>query len=123
MIDKFQRIARTIHFMKLPAIAIGLISLLFIISFVFIAQSDAGNRWLMPGFIMLLWAISTYTFIVNFQLIPAKADKSMRFFSRLKRNIHRALYWLVALIFLGVTVGAVFITYRMTYVWIKDYAG
>ena len=83
MIDKFQRIARTIHFIKLPAIAIGLISLLFIISF---------------------------AFIVNFQFIPAKADKSMRFFSRLKRNIHRAWYWLVALIFLGATAGAVFIT-------------
>ena len=123
MIDKFQRIARSIQFLRLPAIIVGLISFLLIVTLIFVAQSGTGKRWLMLGFISLLWAISTYAFIVNFQSIPTKADKTMRFFTRIKRHIHRAWHWLVALIFLGATSGALFISYRMIYVWFKDYGG
>ena len=122
MIDTLQRIARAIQFLRLPAIVVGSMSLILICTLIFIAQPGAGDRWLMPGFVSLLWAVSTYAFIVNFQSIPAKVDKSMRFFTRLKRNIHRAWYWLVALIFLGASLGVLFVSYRMIFVWIKDYS-
>ena len=113
MIDKLQRIAQAIQILRLPSIAVGLISLASMVMIMFISNSHESDRFLIPSIVGLLWAISTYSFIVTFRSVPEKANKSLKFFSKLKRIINRGWYWFIGLVFLGTTMAVMFVTYRM----------
>ncbi len=123
MIDKLQRIAQTIQILRLPSIAVGLISLPSIVVIIFTSKSHEGDRFLIPSFVGLLWAMSTYSFIVTFRSVPEKASKTLGFFSKLKRNIHRGWYWFISVVFLGTTVAVILVTYRMVAIWLSDFGG
>jgi len=123
MIDKLQGIAKAIKILRLPSIAVGLISLASMVVIIFISRSHESDRFLIPSIVGLLWGISTYSFIVTFRSVPEKANKSLKFFSKLKRNINRGWYWFIGVVFLGTTVVAIFVTYRMVSIWLRDYSG
>ena len=123
MIDKFQRIAQIIKFLRLPSIAVGLISLASMVVIMFISKSPESDRFLIPSIVGLLWAISTYSFIVTFRSVPEKSNISLKFFSKLKRNINRGWYWFIGIVFLGTTVAVMFVTYRLVSIWLRDYGG
>jgi hypothetical protein len=78
MIDKLQGIAQAIQILRLPSIAVGLISLASMVGIIFISKSHESDRFLIPSIAGLLWAISTYSFIVIFRSVPKKANKSLK---------------------------------------------
>ena len=123
MINKLQGIAQAIQILRLPSIAVGLISLALMVVIMFTSKSPESYRFLIPSVVGLLWAISTYSFIVTFRSVPEKANKSSKFFSKLKRNINRGWYWFIGVVFLGTTVAVMFVTYRMVSIWLRDYGG
>jgi hypothetical protein len=41
----------------------------------------------------------------------------------LKRKLARAGYWLMGVSFVGMTIGALFVSYRMIAIWRRDYGG
>ncbi len=84
---------------------------------------DATGKYLIPGFLGILWSLSAHAFIINFQSVPEKAKRSDGFLHRLKRNVHRSWYWIIAFIFTGTTVAAVFFTFRLVSIWLNDYNG
>ena len=89
----------------------------------FISESHESDRFLIPSIVGLLWAISTYYFIVTFRSVPKKANKSMKLFSKLKRNINRGWYWFIGVVFFGTTVAVMFVTLRMVSIWLESYVG
>ncbi|MGI9301549.1 MAG: hypothetical protein ACR2RB_02425 [Gammaproteobacteria bacterium] len=123
MIDSLQRIAQAIQILRLPAVAVGLISLASIAVIIFASSSHEGDRLLIPSVAGLLWAVSAYSFIVTFRSVPEKASNTLRFFSRLKRNISRGWYWFISVVFLGTTAAGIFVTSRMVSIWLRDYGG
>jgi Mn2+/Fe2+ NRAMP family transporter len=123
MIDKLQGFAQTIQILRLPSIAVGLISLASMVVIMFISKSPESDRFLIPSIVGLLWAISTYSFIVTFRSVPEKSNISLKFFSKLKRNINRGWYWFIGIVFLGTTVAVMFVTYRLVSIWLRDYGG
>ena len=123
MIDKLQGFAQTIQILRLPSIAVGLISLASMVVIMFISKSPESDRFLIPSIVGLLWAISTYSFIVTFRSVPEKSNISLKFFSKLKRNISRGWYWFIGIVFLGTTVSVMFVTYRLVSIWLRDYGG
>ena len=123
MIDKLQRLAQGIQILRLPSIVVGLIGFASIIAIMFTSKSPEGDRFLIPCIVGLLWAMSTYSFIVTFRSVPAKANKSLKLLGKLKRNINRGWHWLIGLLFLGTTVAVMFVTLRMVSIWMKDYSG
>ena len=123
MIDKLQRISQATQILRLPSIAVGLISLASMVVIMFISESQESDRFLIPSIVSLLWAISTYSFIVTFRSVPKKANKSLRFFSKLKRNINRGWYWFIGVVFFGTTVAVMFLTFRMVSIWLESYDG
>lgn len=120
IIEKLQRIAQTIQILRLPAIAVGLISLASIVVIIITSGSHEGDRFLIPSFVGLLWAMSTYSFIVVFRSVPEKASKTLGLFSKLKRDINRGLHWLIGVVFIGTTVFALIVTYKLISIWMKD---
>jgi len=121
MIDKLQGIAKAIQILRLPSIAVGLISLSLMVVILFISESHESDRFLIPSIVGLLWAISTYSFIVTFRSVPEKANKPLKFFSKLKSYIIRGWYWFMGVVFLAATVAVIFLTYRMVSIWLVDY--
>lgn len=123
MIDKLQRIAQAIQILRLPTIAVGLITLASIVVIIFTSKSHDGDRFLIPSIVGLLWAMSTFSFIKVFRSVPEKASEESSLFSKLKRNINRGMHWLIGVVFLGSTVFVIFVTYRLVSIWIKDLGG
>ena len=122
MIDKLQKIAQAIQFLRLPVIAVGFFCLATTILIVINAISNDGDKFLIPSFVGVLWAMSTYTFIVTFRSVPEKADNSLSWYGKLKRHLHRGWYWLISTVFLASTVAAIFFTKSMISIWLRDYA-
>lgn len=123
MIDRFQRIAQNLRFLLLPSILVGSVCLVSIVIIVVGIRSEELERFLTPSFVGLIWAATTYAFIVTFCTVPEKADKSLRLIGNLKRRISRGWYWFIAVVFLGTTIAALIMTGRLMSVWLKDYAG
>ena len=123
MIDKLQGFAQTIQILRLPSIAVGLISLASMIVIMFISKSPESDRFLIPSIVGLLWATSTYSFIVTFRSVPEKSNISLKFFSKLKRNINRGWYLFIGVVFFGTTIVVMFVTYRLDSIWLRDYGG
>jgi Mn2+/Fe2+ NRAMP family transporter len=122
-VPEIQGIAKAIQILRLPSIAVGLISLASMVAIIFISKSHESDRFLIPSIVVLLWAISTYTFIVTFRSVPKKANKSMKFFSKLKRNINRSWHWFIGVVFVGTTVAVMVLTFRMVSIWLGSYGG
>jgi hypothetical protein len=123
MLNTLQNIAQAIQILRLPSVAVGAIALAFTVTTVFNSKSHAEDLFLIPSIIALLWAMSTYFFIITFCSIPQKPDQSLPFVSRIKTKAYRLWYWLIGVIFLTTTIAAVAITYRMISIWLKDYSG
>jgi hypothetical protein len=123
MIDKLQQFSQSIQFLRLPAIVVGLSCLATMATIFLGSVSHDGDRFLVPAFVGVLWAMSTYSFIVTFQFVPEKAGKTLGFFSKLKRNLYRGWYWLISVVFLGTTIVAIYLTNSLVSMWLRDYGG
>ena len=122
MIDKLQNISQAIQYLRLPAIAVGFFCLVSTIVIILNSNSHVGDRFLIPSFVGVVWAMSTYTFIVTFQSVPEKADNSLSVIGKLKRHLHRGWYWVISMVFLGTTLAAIYFTNSMISIWLRNYA-
>lgn len=123
MIDKLQRVAGRLQFLRLPAMVLGLVSLATMITVIVSSKSHEDDYYLMPSIVGLLWSMASYSFLVNFSSIPEKSDSSWKLIARFKRSAVRAGYWLLAMLFILTTVGALFVSYRMITIWLRDFTG
>ena len=123
MIDSFQRFANRLWPLRIVAVGAGVFSLVLVVVMMFFSTTQEDDRYLIPGVLGILWSLSTYAFISTFQSVPEKAKRSDGFLHRLKRNIHRSWYWIIAFIFTGTTVATVFLTFRLFSIWLNDYNG
>jgi hypothetical protein len=87
------------------------------------SKSHADDFYLIPSAVGVLWSVTSYSFLINFISVPKRADPSWRFFRRLKRHVARTGYWLLGVVFIATTAGALFASYRMVNIWLRDYAG
>ncbi len=123
MIDLFSKIATALQPFRLPVIVLGVISLAVLITTIFGSKSHAEDYFLIPSAVGLLWSFGSYGFIVNFTSVPQSADPSWSFFKRLKRHMIRTGYRLLGVVFIVLTAGIIFTSYRMVSIWLKDYTG
>jgi hypothetical protein len=121
MIDRFTQIANVLRFLRLPSVVVGLVCLVAVITIVVGSNSHGDDLYLIPSVVGILWAIATYTFVVGFSAVPPRADSSWGLFRRLKRKIVRMGYWLMAVAFIGTSVGVVVVSYRLLAVWFRDF--
>lgn len=123
MIDSFQRFANRLWPLRIVAVGAGVLSLVLVVVIILFSTTQEDDRYLIPGVLGILWSLSAYAFISTFQSVPEKAKKPDGFLRRLKRNIHRSWYWIIAFIFTGTTVATAFLTFRLVSIWLNDYNG
>jgi hypothetical protein len=121
MIDRLRAISRTISFLSLPAIILGIACLGYAVFIVFSSDSHQGDKYLFPSIGGFLWSLSAYGLIETFKHVPSALADNAGFFKRLRHNFSRLWYWLIALIFVGTTIGILVITARILSIWLRDY--
>ncbi len=121
MIDRFAKVANTLQILRLPSVIAGVLSSAAMLTVIITSKTHESDFYLIPSSVGLLWSIATYSFLVNFQSVPNKAESSWSLFERIKRNAIRAWYWLIAVLFVVTTIAVMAISYRMIAVWLRDY--
>jgi hypothetical protein len=119
VIDKLRYLAESIRILRLPLIALGFLCL-SVAAYVIFANNSA-ERFLIPSCGGVLWAMSTYFFIETFRSVPNLGDETLTFFGRQKRKLHRAWYWIIAMVFLITTIAAIFVTSKFISIWFRDF--
>lgn len=123
MIDRLGKIAQTLQFLRIPTIITGLVCLIVLTVIIFTSKTHEDDIYLIPSIIGLLWSVTAYSFLTGFNSVPQKAEDSWKFFQRVKRKLIRSWYWLLAIIFLGTSILAILVTFRIISIWIGDYLG
>lgn len=72
----------------------------------------AGDRYLVPAFVALLWLLCLYSFVACFRSLPAAAGPGAGFVTRWRARAARALYWLIAALLLGASLAVVLVSIR-----------
>ncbi len=121
LLDTIQRTAAAVQGFKRPALVLALLFLLAVLYIVLSSQSHAGDRYLIPCIIGLLWSLSAYAFIINFRSLPPPAEQGAAVLSRLKRRLQRIWYGLLALLFSTATIAVLIVSYRLLATWLRGY--
>ena len=121
MIETLQTIAKKLQRTK-PLILI--VALLF--SGLFLATLSGvdgiGNdAYLIPSVLGVIWAALLFVLISVFPYVPAKPDKGLGFFARLKIRIKRGLYSIFGVFMIVLTIAVVLISSRMLVIWFTDF--
>jgi hypothetical protein len=123
MIDHLQRLAQRIQSLRLPSAVLGAAGLATLVVAVLILEPDQGDPYIIPGFIGMLWGMSTYSFIVAFRSAPGKNSNPVGVFRKLVHRLHRCWYGFISVVFLVTTVAVIVVTIRMISIWLRAYGG
>jgi len=125
MLDILQRIALAIRPLRYAAIVLGLLCLAALGVIILGAPaSGEQNRYLVPAIVGFVWCLSAYGFIDTFQHVPEKADRDRHgWVARLKLQLYRGWFWILAVLFTAATLAALFLTFRLGAFWAGKYLG
>ncbi len=118
MLDALRRLAVWAAPVRNLALIAGALSLVTVAS---IAVTSSGDRLLIPGLVGLLWSLSTYAFVTTFRFVPAPTAPGEGRIARLKRRLKRGWYGLLALVCVGSTVAAVWVSFRLASIWWREF--
>lgn len=118
MLEKLQRIALALApLQRLCLLAIAAMCVIIGLS-IFGVSVFAGDAYLVPAFVGLLWLLCLYTFIVCFRWLPARVAPDAARLVRLRAWFARVFYWLLAVTMLGITVAVVLASVRFARIWL-----
>ncbi len=117
MIDGLNNLAWRLKPLKGFTLVSGLAFLVFF-GYLLATEGASQDSYILPALAGLLWSACSYAFIVNFQHVPQRLDKSAPLFSRIKVRLRRFGFWLLALFFVGGTLTILWMTLRLIYIWV-----
>jgi hypothetical protein len=79
---------------------------------VFEVSLFAGDTYLIPSFVGVLWLLSLYSFIVCFRSLPATVHAREGLLARIRFKLLRAIYWVIAFLLLGVSAAVLVLSVR-----------
>ncbi len=120
MLDRLKQLAVKLQPARTPALLLAL-ACLGGVAFTLLIIPQAGDRFLIPLLALLLWSLSAYALITTFRAIPSPPATDAGLLQRHKRGLHRAWYWLLALVFLAATVAVLRLTFRLISIWLRAY--
>ncbi|MCW8885293.1 MAG: hypothetical protein OQK12_08545 [Motiliproteus sp.] len=118
MIDRLQRLADRLQPVRRVLVIIGFVAAA-IAGYLLTAESVQQDNYLLASLIALVWSLSAYAFVVNFQGVPSRPTRSESLFARLKARLQRSWYWFLAICLLVTSLGLIWISLRL--VWIMGH--
>lgn len=122
LIDSLQKIALRLRPLRYAALVLGVLCLGALAVIVFVAPAAGEhNRYLVPAMVGFIWCLSAWGFIDTFQSVPERAGRQHGFFARIKLHLSRGWFWLLAILFAGSTLAALFLTFKLGAFWLGRY--
>ncbi len=120
MLDRLQRIARRI--MPVRRVLIGLVALGSLLAGIglFAFADKEGDALLMPGLILLLWAVTGLIFIDVFAHVPHPPEPTWSPWRKRIRTLWRGVHWLLAAGFVMLSLMAVDVSLHIAEVWLEE---
>lgn len=109
MLDFLEKLTARLGFLRPVSLVSASAGLLLLAVSLFTADLQ---HWLMPSLLLLLWSLLCYSFLTLFRDLPASPSGQAGLLLRLKSRLFRGAYWLLALIFLLLTLGILGMTLR-----------
>ena len=120
MLERLRQLAVRLRPGRTPALLLTLFCLAGL-AFILLVTPQAGDRFLIPLLALLLWSSSAYALITTFHTIPSQTTADAGLLQRIQRRLHRAWYWLLALVFLAATVAVLLLSFRLISIWLRAY--
>ena len=121
MIDRLRSISNAIRGLSMPSLVLAIVCLAYAVFVIFASSSHEGDKHLFPAILGFLWALSTYSFIETFRHVPERTGDERGFLKRTRRRLSRFWYWIIGLVFVGLSVAVVAITLRILTIWLREY--
>lgn len=118
MLDRLKQLAVRLQPARAPALLL-VSACLAGVAFILLVTPQAGDQLLIPLLALLLWSLSAFALINTFCAIPSPSVSDTSLLQRVQRRLHRAWYWLLALVFLAATVAVVLLTFRLIPIWLR----
>ena len=114
MLDRLQRLASWMRPAAPFLVLAGMALLLLCLALLFLTDGgERGDKLLLPAIVAMIWCLCGYVFILAFETVPAFPGAELHGLRRLMRLFARAWHWLLAIIFIGVTVAAIMLSARI----------
>jgi hypothetical protein len=104
-----------------PASLVGVFAFLALGAWAVLVGGEVGNRWVIPALVGLVWSLSLFALLTAFASLPPAPDPAQGFFRRLRLRLARLYYWALALVFILATLVSVYLSYKLTIVWVADH--
>ncbi|SFB90337.1 hypothetical protein SAMN05660443_0837 [Marinospirillum celere] len=108
MLSYLERLTQRLAWLRPASLVLALIGLA-VVTFSLLVSSY--QHLLIPGTLLLLWSLLAYSFLTLFRNLPP-AQSSLGLLARIKNKLARGFYWLLACIFVFLSLGIFGITLR-----------
>ncbi len=98
-----------------------LLSFISVITIVVTSDSHQEDVFLIPSILLLIWSLVFFNLINLFANAPRKPTKNDAFFLKIKIRLKRAWYHFLSLIFILISITAIFFTMKLLGVWFLRY--
>ena len=113
MIERLQKFAKVLsrirHILLLLAGTFAVLALLSLIDNPWLAD----DRWLLHSFMGFLWVLMLYTASEVFPRLPPAVASAENWRQRLSYRLHRGMMWLMAMLFLSLSVSLILLSYQL----------
>ena len=113
MIERLQKFAKVLsrisYILLLLAGACAGLTLLSLIDNPWLAD----DRWLLNSFTGFLWLLMLYILSQVFPKLPPPVESAGNWRQRLSYRLHRGMMWLMAMLFLSLSVSLILLSYQL----------
>ena len=121
MIRGLGRFAKNIYFLK-PYLYLASFAFLALLAYFLLSgEADENDVYLIPCLLGFLWTLLLSSMLSIFPHFPDKTNTADKFLTRMKHRFKRGFYFLLVLLFFGVSAGVIFMTVKMMTIWWADY--
>ena len=113
MLERLQRLAVVLRSLRGLLVTLALLSLGLVLSSLLENPWWQAQHWLIPGITGLLWCLVLYSLSFLFLAVPPKPDATMNWRQRVSTRLHRVISWVLAVIFLGLSLALVALSYQL----------
>jgi hypothetical protein len=113
ILDRLQALAQRLAWLRPALAAAGLVLFALAAALVVFGDPQSGDGVLLPAIAGGLWCLCAWLFIDTFAAVPPAPAADLHGWGRLKRQLARLWYLLLALTLLGLTLAVLMLSQRL----------
>jgi hypothetical protein len=117
MLDKLQKLALLLRPLSRVFLILAILALSYGIYVLLVSRSQSDDLGLIPALMLFTWATMARSFIGLFAHVPPRAEQEMKFVTRIKARLSRALYYCFLTLFAIATGFLLLTTWQLSSAW------